>query len=92
MGPGPADGPVVEWVALTPPDPDRLADLLLALGFAGAPALAASGLQRSGGVAITLLPLGEPGRHGVSLGRAPDASIALDGRWGGRQLVLDEVA
>ena len=31
MAPGPADGPVVEAVSLTPPDPDRVADLLLAL-------------------------------------------------------------
>ncbi len=33
MAAGPADGPVVEGVGLTPPDPDRLADLLLVLGF-----------------------------------------------------------
>ena len=34
MPPGPADGPVIEHVSLTPPDPDRLADLLQVLGFA----------------------------------------------------------
>ena len=36
MAPGPADGPVVAQVRLTPPDPERVADLLLALGFAAA--------------------------------------------------------
>lgn len=33
MAPGPADGPVVAQVRLTPPDPERVADLLLAVGF-----------------------------------------------------------
>ena len=32
MPAGPADGPVVTYVTLTPPDPDRVADLLLAAG------------------------------------------------------------
>lgn len=33
MAPGPQDGPVVESLVLTPPDPEPVADLLLALGF-----------------------------------------------------------
>ena len=61
MGPGPSDGPVVAQVHLTPPDPDRVADLLVALGFEPsrhwprrvfAPA--------GGGAGITLEPLGPP--------------------------------
>jgi hypothetical protein len=34
MAPGPADGPVVASVVVTPQDPDRLTDLLVALGLA----------------------------------------------------------
>lgn len=33
MGPGPADGPVLVSVVLTPPDPGRVSDLLVALGL-----------------------------------------------------------
>lgn len=61
MAPGPADGPVVRHLALAPPDPDRVADLLLALGWVGDlswPRRAFTGV--GGGVGITLLPLGEP--------------------------------
>lgn len=61
MAPGPADGPVVRHLALAPPDPDRVADLLMALGWVGDlswPRRAFTGV--GGGVGITLLPLGEP--------------------------------
>lgn len=34
MPPGPADGPIVQWIGVSPGDPDRVADLLVALGFA----------------------------------------------------------
>lgn len=57
MGAGPADGPVVEWFQLTPPDPDRLADLLLALGFEGRRFWPRRSFEPSGGVGITVLPL-----------------------------------
>lgn len=56
MGPGRADGPVVEWFELTPPDPDRLADLLLALGFEGRRGWRRS-FEPAGGVGITIHPL-----------------------------------
>lgn len=60
MGPGPADGPVVEWLGLTPPDPERVADLLLALGFEADEHFPRRAFHQPEGAAITLLPLGEP--------------------------------
>lgn len=59
MAAGPADGPVVEWFDLTPPDPDRLADLLLALGFEGRRSWPRRSFEPTGGVGITVHPLGE---------------------------------
>ncbi len=62
MGAGPADGPILESVALTPPDPERVADLLLALGFADAEMWPRRQFHdpTGVGVAIQLLPRGEP--------------------------------
>ena len=57
MAPGPADGPVVEWFELTPPDPERLADLLLALGLEGRRFWPRRSFEPSGGVGITIHPL-----------------------------------
>ena len=61
MGDGPQDGTVVDHVALTPPDPDRVADLLLALGFEPSrhwPRRMFSDVD--GAVSLTLGPPGEP--------------------------------
>lgn len=63
MAPGPADGPVVAWLELRPPDPDGLADLLLALGFQGRRAWPRRSFHEPGGVGITIHPLGEPDSH-----------------------------
>ena len=60
MAPGPADGPVLEWISLLPPDPDRVAALLLALGFTGDRHFPRRAFTERDGVSITLLPLGEP--------------------------------
>jgi hypothetical protein len=60
MAPGPADGPVLEWISLAPPDPDRVAALLLALGFAGDRHFPRRAFFERDGASITLLPLGEP--------------------------------
>ena len=61
MAPGPAHGPVVESLGLAPDDPDRVADLLLALGFVGNPHWPRRVFRDpSGAVAITLTPLGDP--------------------------------
>lgn len=86
MEPGPADGPVVEEVSLTPPDPDRVADLLVALGFEPSRSWPRRLFEpAAGGTGIRLEPLGEP----VDLGsaswsmswddeeRGPRASLAL---------------
>jgi hypothetical protein len=80
MGPGPADGPVVEWFELTPPDPDRLADLLLALGFEGRRFWPRRSFEPSGGVGITVHPLGEADQQHGSAGtmswQATDEPVA----------------
>ena len=61
MGPGPADGPVVEHLSLTPPDPDRLADLLVAVGFTPSRHWPRRVFHEAGSaMAITLNPVGEP--------------------------------
>ena len=59
MGPGPADGPVVEWFEITPPQPDRLADLLLALGFEGRRHWPRRSFEQPDGPGITIHPVGE---------------------------------
>ncbi len=77
MAPGPADGPVIEWVSLTPPDPDRLADLLIAVGFVPSrhwPRRVFHGVD--GPLSITLNPVGEPedlGAGSWSMSWADDA-------------------
>ncbi|SEC81798.1 Glyoxalase-like domain-containing protein [Nocardioides exalbidus] len=61
MPPGPADGAVVESIALTPPDPDRVADVLLALGFVGNDHWPRRVFNDAATrVTISLAPLGEP--------------------------------
>lgn len=60
MAPGPADGPVLEWISLVPPDPDRVAEVLLALGFTGDRHFPRRVFTVRDGVSITLLPPGEP--------------------------------
>ena len=80
MGPGPADGPIVEWFELTPPDPDRLADLLLALGFEGRRFWPRRSFEPSGGVGITVHPVGEAdhqdSRAGAMSWQATDEPVA----------------
>ncbi len=67
MGPGPADGPVVEWLGFVPPDPERVADLLLALGFTPSEHWPRRVFQGVDGMQVTLSPVGEPvGRDGAS--------------------------
>ena len=66
MPPGPSDGPVVRYVTLTPPDADRVADLLLALGFAAVSHWPRRVFRDPDGVGITLLPVEVPGQGGAS--------------------------
>ena len=99
MAPGPADGPVLEWISLVPPDPDRVAALLLALGFTGHRHFPRRAFFERDAVSITLLPLGEPEHAGeaawVSFGTDSDlqpASIVLATPHGmPATLVLDQV-
>jgi Family of unknown function (DUF6226)/Glyoxalase-like domain len=60
MAPGPSDGPVVTYLTLTPPDPDRVADVLLALGVAPVSHWPRRVFRDGAGVGITLLPVDEP--------------------------------
>jgi hypothetical protein len=60
MPAGPAEGPVVSHVTLTPPDPDRVADLLLALGFGAVSHWPRRVFRDGANVAITLLPVEQP--------------------------------
>ena len=66
MEPGPGDGPVVEQVTLTPPDPDRVADLLLALGFAPEPLWPRRMFEDPAGIRVTVAPVGPPASRGGS--------------------------
>lgn len=67
MPPGPAAGPVVEWVGLTPPDPEPVADLLLALGFEPSAHWPRRVLHDATGLQVTLSPVGDPvGLDGAS--------------------------
>ena len=99
MAPGPADGPVLEWISLVPPDPDRVAALLLALGFTGDRHFPRRAFFERDAVSITLLPLGEPEHSGeaawVSFGTDSElqpASIVLATPHGmPATLVLDQV-
>ena len=60
MPAGPDDGPVVEHVALAPPDPDRVADLLAALGMAPSRPWPRRLFHDAAGVGLALGPPGEP--------------------------------
>lgn len=77
MPPGPADGAVVESIGLTPRDPDRVADLLVALGFVPSrhwPRRVFADPQ--GAVGISLSPVGDPahlGQGSWSMSWADDA-------------------
>lgn len=85
MPPGPADGAIVTSVSLTPPDPDRVADLLVALGFVPSRHWPRRVFHEAGGpVVVTLQPVDEP----VALGEgawttswsddaAPATSVAV---------------
>ncbi len=63
MGPGPADGPAVEAITVTPPDPDRLADLVLALGFEPEPLWPRRMFEDLAGVRLTIAPVGPPAQQ-----------------------------
>ena len=102
MPPGPADGAIVERFQLSPPDPERVADLLLALGFEPSRHWPRRVFEPAGGgVGITLEPIGEPvdlGPASWSMGwdddeRGPRATLALRTTSGElTQLTLDGVA
>lgn len=85
MPSGPGDGAVVESVGLTPRDPDRVADLLVALGFAGSPHWPRRQFHEpTGPVTISLAPAGEPMRLGEgswsmswTADEAPPTSVAI---------------
>jgi hypothetical protein len=87
MPPGPSHGAVVTYVTLTPPDPDRVADLLLALGLDAVYPWPRRVFRDGAGVGITLQPVGEPdpaaaagASWSMSWEEAPDeatASLAL---------------
>lgn len=84
MGPGPADGPVVEALSVVVRDPDRVADLVLALGFEPQPPWPRRMFEDAAGVRLTIAPVGPPAdRGGASWSTsweepaAPAASLAL---------------
>jgi hypothetical protein len=82
MASGPSDGPVVEGVSLAPPDPDRVADLLLALGFEPDRVWPRRVFEDPAGVRVTLDPVGPPaGGASWTMGwdtpDAPAASLVL---------------
>ena len=84
MGPGPADGPVVEQVTLTPSDPERVADLLLTLGFEPEPLWPRRMFEDAAGVRLTIAPVGPPATRGEASWTmsweepdAPPVSLAL---------------
>lgn len=63
MPAGPVDGPILDSVLLTPPDPERVADLLLALGFVADQTWPRRVFHEPGndfGFRITLNPVGQP--------------------------------
>lgn len=75
MPPGPADGAVVESIGLTPRDPDRVADLLVALGFVPSRHWPRRVFhEASGPVSIGLAPAGEP----VALGGGVTTTFSAD--------------
>ena len=98
MPPGPADGPVLEGISLLPPDPDRVADLLLALGFTDHHFPRRVFFER-GGVSVTLLPLEEPAHaddaarvsFGTDAAPQPASIILATPHPSSTTLVLDKV-
>jgi hypothetical protein len=60
MAPGPAGGAVVEGFSVTPPDPERAADLLLALGLVADPVWPRRIFDDPTGVRVTIRPVGPP--------------------------------
>ena len=98
MPPGPADGPVLEGISLLPPDPDRVADLLLALGFTDHHFPRRAFFER-GGVSVTLLPLEEPAHaddaarvsFGTDAAPQPASIILATPHPSSTTLVLDKV-
>lgn len=97
MPPGPADGPVLESVSLTPPDPDRVADLLVAFGFIADQHFPRRVFSEPGGLlSVMLAPLGDPvpdeGVTWVSFSTdavAQPTSISFSTPGGGGTVVLD---
>jgi hypothetical protein len=91
MGPGPADGPVVASVVLTPPDPDGVSDLLVALGLdpvrRGAQLGLAIGESADDGSARWSMVWGDDGSV-----PAVTLELAVPGADVGPALVLDGVA
>ena len=98
MAPGPPDGPVLEGISLLPPDPDRVAELLLALGFTDHPFPRRAFFER-GGVSITLLPLEEPEHaddaarvsFGTDAALQPASIVLATPHTSSTRLVLDQV-
>ena len=98
MPPGRPDGPVLESVSLTPADPDRVADLLLALGLTGDRHFPRRVFRDRDALVIMVAPLGDPVHAdeaawvSFSTGAVPQAtSIAMSTPHGGGTFVLDEV-
>ncbi|RYB89699.1 VOC family protein [Nocardioides glacieisoli] len=78
MPAGPGDGPVVEGFTIVPPDPERVADLLLALGFEPDPLWPRRVFEDSAGVRVTVAPVGRPvGKVSWTMGwETPDEPAA----------------
>ena len=74
MAPGPAQGPIVISFSLTPPDPDLLADVLLAVGFEPVRHWPRRVFGQADGTVITINAVEEPGDLGAD---EPRASVAL---------------
>jgi hypothetical protein len=99
MPPGPPRGPVVEHVDIVPREAERVADVLVALGFEPSRHWPRRHFVDSVGVVVTLGPLGDPevlGEDSWSMSwSAPDhclASLALAVPGGGlTRLTLDGV-
>jgi hypothetical protein len=106
MPPGPASGPVVGSLVLAPPDPEPVADVLLALGLRADevwPRRVFGSADDADRVRITLLPLGDPQTRGEAVvvltgeGSDPVAGTTLHlevaaGEPAREELLLDGVA
>lgn len=80
MAPGPADGPVVEELRVDPPDADRVADLLVALGFEADPQASHRAFTDSVGVRVGLgVDDGAAASLVLSVAGTPPARLILDG-------------